>query len=233
MRRLRLVRLLLLALLLPFIVVVALTLRHPNLGRVDSMRSVPGEVAEKIEFVDLLKGVRQLKFVADFGEADENGEFRFENIWLDGKRENLFSLVRRLDPTDTKLMGLLETETLRTLREALSLYLVLFDLVAERSGYAAMLEQTDRRDEAAFRRLRSFLTTWSLFAASSYLVAKLGPRLDGSDGRASLQFEPDLFEAVFSGTTDTQSLIQLVKRIAASQSPERRGEASLPIPDSK
>lgn len=80
MRRLRLFRLLLLALLLPFIVVVALTLRHPNLGRVNPLRSSPNEVAEKIEFVDLLKGVRQLKFVADFGEADENGEFRFENI---------------------------------------------------------------------------------------------------------------------------------------------------------
>jgi lipopolysaccharide transport protein LptA len=78
--RLRLIRWLLLALLLPFIVVVALTLRHPNLGRVIPLRSAPGEVAEKIEFVDLLKGVRQLKFVADFGEADENGEYHFETI---------------------------------------------------------------------------------------------------------------------------------------------------------
>jgi len=76
----RLVRFLLLALLLPFIVVVALTIQQPNLGPVNPLKSTPGEVAEKIEFVDLLKGVRQLKFIADFGEADENGEFHFENI---------------------------------------------------------------------------------------------------------------------------------------------------------
>jgi len=79
-RRLRLVRFLLLALLLPFIVVVVVTIQQPNLGPVTPLKSTPGERAERIEFVDLLKGVRQLKFIADFGEADENGEFHFENI---------------------------------------------------------------------------------------------------------------------------------------------------------
>ena len=83
MKRLRLVRFLLLALLLPFIVVVVVMIQKPNLGPVNPLKSTPGEVAERaerIEFVDLLKGVRQLKFIADFGEADENGEFHFEKI---------------------------------------------------------------------------------------------------------------------------------------------------------
>lgn len=80
MKRLRLVRFLLLALLLPFIVVVVVTIQQPNLGPVTPLKSTPGEIAERIEFVDLLKGVRQLKFIADFGEADENGEFHFEKI---------------------------------------------------------------------------------------------------------------------------------------------------------
>jgi lipopolysaccharide transport protein LptA len=79
-RRLRLLRFLLLATLLPFIVVVVYTFRKPSVGTVDPVRRVPGEVAERIEFVDWLKGVRQLKFIADFGKADENGEYHFENI---------------------------------------------------------------------------------------------------------------------------------------------------------
>lgn len=81
MKRLRLLRFLLLALLLPFVVVVVIMLRNPGLGRSDPPpHGQGGETATDIKYEDFFEGIRRFLFIAGVATVDENGDIHFDKV---------------------------------------------------------------------------------------------------------------------------------------------------------
>lgn len=100
MRRLRLLRFLLLALLLPFVVVVVIMLRNPGLGRTDPpLGGKSGDTATDIEYEDFFNGIRRYLFIAGLATVDEKGDSHFEKlhqleVYREGRSPLLFSADR-------------------------------------------------------------------------------------------------------------------------------------------
>lgn len=81
MKRLRLLRFLLLALLLPFVVVVIVMLRNPGLGLSDPPLNRQGrDTATDIEYEDFFEGIRRYLFIAGLATVDDSGNIHFDDV---------------------------------------------------------------------------------------------------------------------------------------------------------
>jgi len=79
-KRLRFFRILLLALLVPFVVVLVLMLRNPSGGLSDVSEPFPGIVVEQIQFTEIADGRLSLSLQAARGEQKTDGTYRIEDV---------------------------------------------------------------------------------------------------------------------------------------------------------
>ena len=104
----------------------------------------------------------------------EECEFRMTNILYNQRKINLFDFVMKVVPDEQHLHTLEEAEALRAIRKGLGVYMVIFDLLENKSGLGHMISSPAGRDERKFRDTLEFVTTYSLFALASYVSIKMG-----------------------------------------------------------
>ncbi len=140
----------------------------------------------------------------DLRKNYNDAEFRMTNIIYNQKKINLFDYVMKIVPDEQYLHSAEEAETLRSIRNGLALYFVMFDLLEKKTGLAAMMANPAGRDEVKFRDLLEFVTTYSLFSMACFVSLKTKLIIDvkGRENLPQLRLADDYF--IFNkGRVDT------------------------------